>query len=874
MPQTPPNEAPLTEPAGTVRVGRSTLSGGGRWIARGFMVVLLLVAPLWQASTSVAAVVTLGILTALVWLFSVPAVPRRKPQLLTIWLWLGLAVWSLLHVVPLPFGVVAALNPLAAELHTKMSIATGLPSAAWVPLAVAPGDASLQVVVYLLAAVNSYLLANLLQSSGGKRMGRVVVQIFAATGLVAGLVFIATAPEGREILPDGVYKALTLLQIINSNHVAGYLLLCLGVTVGMAVHGGGGTRQLIYGVISIALVMLIVATGSRGGMIVVAVLLLATTATTPTPPRYMRLDPSITQSKARYRASMMAACALLALAAVGWPVFEQEFITNLELERDGKVQLFKMLPGLVAKTPILFGWGVGGIPVHVAMAGNFNVRTDFAENLVLERIANDGWLGAILFFVGLAFVAVQMLRRTDRIYAAMPFVVAPFAVLVANLVDFSIEMAGVMVPMACVCVLAEYRFKLSKRQTESVEDRCTRFHVGMMALCGLALLAVGWLLVVRVDNKLTRDMARNDLQNIKLAEVLPSLQRDFAYDAHSAYLVGRVAVEEGKPNLAVKLLDRAVALRPASTHAHLFRFAVRLQTGDVEGAGADLKWIFAHGTEVSTHALELCAISPKAEALLINVLPQMPEHALAITSYFEKTRPDIVEAVAIDLRKRYPDRRFAIEVLRAKLYLERGKILQAKEIAAGLMARPETQLDGFFVEARILIMQNKGYEAFHLYREVCEKRPAHEACGAAAWTVLGLTRPDLALEFLRKIQPQSFATPVNAARFWHWMATAHAQSDNWEEAVDAARRSYILYSGDVGAGLLLAECLFHESLFGELQELAERLHRDFSADSRVLQLVERVQTAGKPLAFAARRAAHLPGAASAAADDVSPVARP
>lgn len=823
-----------------------------RNVARVIMVVLLVALPLWQGGASVAAVGALAALTALLWLASVPAVPHRKPQLVSAWLFAGLGVYTVLQCVPLPLSVVRALNPLAAQLHEQAAKAAGLPPSSLIALATAPGDTALQAAVYLLAAVNCLLFANLLLGSGGRRMKNWFINAMAVSALAVGLVHAAATGGVADLLPAAAQKAVEKMAFVNANHAAGYLNLALGITLGRAVYDEGKLRQLFFGTVSLGLIALTVATGSRGGMIVILIVLLATLASSPEPPRYMRIDRRKKELQARYRAALLVAVAALSVAIVGWPAVERELLAQNDHGPDSKVEMLKAVPALAAHAPLL-GWGQGGLAVQLFATGRYADRHDFAENLLLERLADNGWVGLLLFVAGLVWMARKTLRLADGNLDRAPYVVAAIGFLAGNLVDFSFEMAGCLVPFACTCAMAEFFLPISAADRERMMTYRTRFHRRVSAFCAVLLAAAIAALGLQANGGLTRDVDAALLRAPDLPAALREWVGQFAYDAHAAYLIGRRAADAKQFALAERLLDRAVQMRPNSGHARLFRFAVRAEMNHVEAAAADLRWLLEQKNDSSTKALTLCLNSPRAQALLVALLPQIPELAYNVAEFFEKSRPDIVEQVALELRRRYPDRRFAIEVLRARLYMQRGAVAAARSIAAGLMARQETMLDGFAVEGHILGMTGKFYEAFHLLREVCDKRPDNPACGEAAWTVLSANKPALALEFLRNMPLQWHANPASASLWWRWQAAAQMQADNWDEALEAARRSYNLQPTDVNAGLMLADCLFHNSLHGELAELADRLTADFPGNAAVAKLVERVQQAGRPLTFGARR---------------------
>ncbi len=842
-----------------------------RWVARVLLLLVLAVAVGWQASASVQAVTAVAVLLGGAWLFGLVAVPHRKPIVVTPWLLLALGAWTLLHVVPLPHPVVALLSPTAAKLSDAALAATGQGPAAWLALAIAPGDAALQAAVYLLAYAAAVLLGITLMGSGGRTMLHGFVNCVVGVASVLGLLHltqIGVIPG--DIVPTFVKLMADKLCYINTNHLAGVLNLALALALGQAVHAESNSAQMAYALVALALSSLVFAAESRGGMIVMVVVVLGAMASTNGPAKNMRVNQRERALAARWRAAVVMACIVLMAAAFGLPIIEREFGMDASGTADAKVTMLAQAPEILLRTSWV-GWGPGGFPVVAGMTGTSPVRHDFAENLIIERIAGDGLWVTLLLFALAGIMVYRSFGRTDRISPSKPFRVAAAGFFVANMVDFSFEMLGPLIAFAGCLVVAEHFYKLSPREKEKAEQYRTRNHIKMMATVGLALAASAWLLTTQVPGRMTRGVDKV-LDHSTLAEARQIVPTRFGYDAHALYRLGRQSLLAGHQAEAGRLLDLALTLWPGSAHARLFRFATRLEGDNRPGAADDLRWLLNRGGDGATRALEVCAASRHAEGLLVEILPTMPDKAMEISKFFEVRRPDLIEAVAVALRKRHPDRRFAIDALRAQLYLKRGAIDAARSIAAGLLARPETALEGYYVEGHIFSRTGKPYEAFHMFKEVCAKRPTSDACGYAAWSILGANRPEMALEYLRALQPLVRERPHTSAQWWSWMADAYTQVDKWDETLEAARNAYNLAPQSREFGLQLGGCLIHLALFGEAAELADKLMAEYPDDKKVAEFFETVQTTARPLTFGARRAAEL--AATRPPADVTPASRP
>ena len=82
---------------------------------------------------------------------------------------------------------------------------------------------------------------------------------------------------------------------------------------------------------------------------------------------------------------------------------------------------------------------------------------------------------------------------------------------------------------------------------------------------------------------------------------LPLLEGLVALDPFDVWTLTALAslkIDRGAAPLAIKLLDRALEVRPGDVTAHALRFEARTATGDLDGAQADLKQL---ATASATH---------------------------------------------------------------------------------------------------------------------------------------------------------------------------------------------------------------------------------------------------------------------------------
>ncbi len=831
-----------------------------RWIARILMLLVPVVALGYQGGAPPEAAIALTGLLAVVWLFTLGAQPHKNPSFVGGWLLLALGAWTAVQVVPLPRGLTGLLAPQSLQLWDQGRAALGLPQATLVAIARAPGDAALQACVYLLAGTVGVLSSTLLMGRQGRLWLRWVSLVLVLLPVLTGLGFLGETfliPEG--FLPEGVRPLLEQIRLVNPNHVAAVCNLGLAVALGHSVHSRGVTQEILFGVAALMLASTAVATGSRGGIVVAAGTLLGTILASPTAPSYMRVDPRDRKATARLRSAVFGAIVLLVVLVVALPIIEREMTPPDQLHSDPKVGVWTHALGLLPKIAML-GWGPGGVAVEMPRVIPASVRFDFIENLLLDRLFASGLILGLVFLIGLGWTTRRALLRVHSVLDGKSFAVAWCAFLVANLVDFSFEVLGPLVLFGVVGAAFGFTGQRTAAEVAQAERGVWRGHRMAMSATGVALLATAGLLGWRVEGGLNRSIER-ELTPLAAQAATELTGARFATDEHALYVVARKWLDAKENAKALLALDGAVLLRPSGPHLRLFRFAARLDAGQVEAAAQDLIWLFGADSATVQRALDVCTQSSRAEALLLEVMPKVPQRSYELAAHFRDTRPDLVERVAVALRKRYPGQVFGIEVMRAELYLQRGALEPAKAIAAALMANDATTDDGWRVEGNILMREGKTYEAHHVFKYLCAKTNDLVTCQTAIEAARGMGRPKAALEYIRSVAAV-FRVGPNWATIWsmHLGATLMAVGD-FTEAVDALRSSVSLEPRNLEAAMLLAQALEHEMLFGELTELSAHLLEAYPTQSNVKALAEHVAAASQTMPLpAARMATALPGA--------------
>lgn len=306
---------------------------------------------------------------------------------------------------------------------------------------------------------------------------------------------------------------------------------------------------------------------------------------------------------------------------------------------------------------------------------------------------------------------------------------------------------------------------------------------------------------------------------------------------------------QSQSKVAKRVLDRAVQLRPASMYALLFRFSATLESGQAQDSVADVQKLLEQDRTIFERTVDLCMASERGEKVLTAAVKASPDYASRVGNYLLQARPDYVEALALLLRKVYPDRRYGIDSQRGWLYIKRGLFKQASYISTMLMSRPETELEGWMLEGWIQAHRNHPYAAHHLFREVCDRKEDHVACRKAITTLLAAKRPEQAIKYIRSRYTRMRSKPEKAALYWRSLAIAYLQLERTEDAISAADRALGFVRDDhVAMDILVTARLALGDPRGA-SRVIERMQVAFPDNKRVVELAQEVSSATKEMGF-------------------------
>ena len=346
---------------------------------------------------------------------------------------MGLAwFWTCLQVVPLPEAMARALR--LGSLETAQTL-RGFEWAGEIPLTISrdPGSTLLQILIGI-AILSAFLAARLGGPSGLRPLAGATV----VSALLLGFEGIAHRISGADAV-FGMYtprfvQPQLLTPLMNGNHLGGFALTGALLGAGLAIQRCAPSRHF-WAAASALCALTVAATLSRGaiGSLLFGFVLLAS----------WLLSRGTGRRRSVIPLALMGATIVGAAAFVGLePIlrrFETQGFDKLAVAARG----FRLLEG----PAWWLGIGRGAFSsVFVSEEGSL-ARYTHPENFVVQ------WMTEWGVVVGLALLLVLGTALWRRFRGAQKPVVAAsciaiFALALQNLVDFSLEMAGVVVVIA------------------------------------------------------------------------------------------------------------------------------------------------------------------------------------------------------------------------------------------------------------------------------------------------------------------------------------------------------------------------------------------------------------------------------------------
>lgn len=351
-------------------------------------------------------------------------------------LWVVLLGWTALQALPLPCSWVGWLAPESVWGVVQSRALLNAPAGAWCTLSWDHGETE-KALLGMIAVSAAYLAAGQVAARRGRS---VVLRLVAVSTLGIGAATMAHALLGAAAV-WGVYtprftSTSVLSPLLNANHLAGFCLLGAFVCLGLAVDARS-SRRWLWTLGACSLVALLAFSPSGGAIAALAIVFTVSLATL------------LGRSRRRYGQFALATLVGLGGAALGGYLAGERAWQELRYQDLRKLDLLDQALRFSLTHPWI---GVGKGAFSVAFAGFYGTteRYDYAENFILQSAIEYGWPLTVLGCVaGLATLAVTMWKTQHLAVRFACFGLA--ALLLQNLVDFSLEMHGIAV-VAAACV--------------------------------------------------------------------------------------------------------------------------------------------------------------------------------------------------------------------------------------------------------------------------------------------------------------------------------------------------------------------------------------------------------------------------------------
>ncbi|MBA3454755.1 MAG: O-antigen ligase family protein, partial [Deltaproteobacteria bacterium] len=697
-------------PGSSMRLrGRDAVSAGLGLLAIAVAIFAVGGALRW-AQAVVAMLVALGLCPLVL---SRRVFDRPSPLLALIAIGGGLTALSL---IPLPGGLVAALNPTGAMLREDGTTLIGV--TAWPGLTLdAPG--SLRALTYFAVLLG---IAAIAQRIAVSERGRywLVASVGALCGAAAVTVWLHRATEATALY--GMYELVhvgphLLGPLLNLNHLACLMAVGTVIAIGLSAYARQPAwARVVWLAVACTCGSVTVASVSRGGTLALCGGAFVTLATLIA----QRLTASASTPGTRRRGSFLTSSLPLAVVGVcavilviyssAGDVGRKFAATSFDEVRHSKSKYaaWKSAAVLVEESPWV-GIGRGSFEtsftrVHPASG---SVTFSHVENEYLQAVIDWGIPGALaLGLLGLWLAVVAIRRWRDGPLAAAA-IGALVVVAVQSNVDFGVEMLGIAAPLTVLAATLTY-VPLREGQPRTVAvARALRIGLVVVLAGGAALLLSSATIAVDEDH------ARISERGVTFDEVRAAIERhplDYYGYARAADMLTRRGDRR-----AVSVLNHAMRLHP--THPGLHRIAALMlhREGHIDQSTLEYAAALRSSARPDKMIGEIVALFPVA--LAARAIPtDLPELEIVIRRLDELSRPDIAVAWlsrVIDLK---PNHIRACELLYERVL--RSRDLLAADAAARKCkdAAPDAQTR--LELARLLMLDKRHDDAITLLGDV------------------------------------------------------------------------------------------------------------------------------------------------------------
>lgn len=607
------------------------------------LVVAILGAPLAGGSVSRSVLPFLVALTLVAFAATLlgrsSAGRRQHLSLLPIVLF-ALSLFTLLQAVPLPGWLLHLLSPRAYEVREMVGALEAS------PLSYEPASTireSAQLALYAVIAHVAY------ERATRRRGFAFVTQSVVAAGIASVALAAVHRLFGAErmlgILPSARPANRLLATFVNPNHAAGFMLLAALVSIGLAVSQRRRRERVRYLGAAIVTAVVSALSLSRGGLLALGlgfVLFLFL---------LVRKRNEELEDRRSNAPAIVGVTVAVPMVWLAWRYTDllREF-TGREgdpLGVEGKLNAARDAWPLILEHPI-FGIGRGAYasvyPAYKTATHQFTYT--HPENLVVQLLSDWGVPFGLLAIGALITLVVIRIRGAKNA-AILGAMVGVAALALQNLVDFSLEIPGVALPVAAllgaagVGIVKEYRIDLKHRR-------------------GIALAVLPAVMLIGTTGAaLSMSEVEEDLVQLEAAAwgtgVRAELQQVAARHPANPVVAARMAfaaetADEPDLEAALRWANRTMFLAPTYADGHLVTGRLLLRLGHRRQAFTEMRraWALTAETKRTDLIAHLARLARTPEELLEAVprrdpvmdLPDEGELAAAVYPLVSQGRAD------------------------------------------------------------------------------------------------------------------------------------------------------------------------------------------------------------------------------------------
>ena len=748
------------------------------------------------------------------------------------WVLWGVAAYTLLQALPLPFSWLAAIAPANASVWAAAYQLTdgGPPGRA--SLSIDPGATLLEALKWL-----TYGSAFLTAAALGRRKGALAgaQPVFASAAVVAVVTVGHAAASATSLYglyePIQAHPTWAIAPLLNPNNLAGYLNLGLFAGLGLLIHARNSSPRWLLVVATAVVVAVSIMSGSRAGAAALAMgaVLLAPVLWSVLRTGRARVVPRLS-TIIQVLAVLLGGIGLFVLGAT------DRVWRELLAETGEKVRLLSWTRPLI-EDHWLFGVGRGAYETAFPpyRESSRHIIYQHAENFAVDWMAGWGLPVAITVLLLLGWFLRPTALGVKRSAVAATGFVGVVVLGIQNLLDLGLELLSVGLAVATLLGAMWGRTHRGRHQPAPPlaaprsaplpPRRYLPVALGVVSLATL-VLAAGWgtqpVLPLRLDLE-TAYHSELQAKSPQLGPLQSTIRQALRWHPGDPYLplLGALVARRLGEN-PLPWIGQAIERDPHAARPHLLLAEVLAHLGAREQALLEVRLALereplvkpaaALVTQVATSRDEiLSAAPPRDTALLLEVAAQLDPR---------RTDPTPVELIEESIRRAPGDpatyKALGQLLLRA---LSRTPprppcdqsttpcVSGVEQAADKLRELDPTKPTGTLMQAELLLTTRRESEAARLLRPACEAHPQVSGCWVLLLQALEHA-PDAeeevsaAASALLAAGCRTSASCTSAART---IAATYERRGNWRAAADMHERA-ARESGNGADWLRAARC--------------------------------------------------------------------